>query len=59
MQKVTLKYDYQSTYITDAPRNYEMVFDMSEMSFEEFMGEIKKFAILVGYAPETVENAFE
>ena len=56
MQKITLKYDLVSNYA--APRNYTMEFDLSEMTFDEFLAELRKFAILVGYKPEAVEDAF-
>lgn len=56
MQKVTLKYDY--TGPVNAPCTYEMTFDMSEMSLNEFLEEVKRFAVLVGYPAESVENAF-
>lgn len=56
MQKITLKYDLVSNYA--ASRNYTMEFDLSEMTFDEFLAELRKFTILVGYKPEAVEDAF-
>ena len=56
MQKVTFKYDLTNGY--QAPRNYTMEFDMSEMTLEEVLNEMKRFLLLVGYAPESVQQAF-
>ena len=56
MQKVTFKYDIVSDYT--ASRNYTMEFDMSEMTMEEFLEEVKRFMMLVGYHPEAVQEAF-
>ena len=47
MQKITLKYDLESNYA--APRNYTMEFNLSEMTFDEFLAELRKFVILVGH----------
>ena len=56
MQKITFKYDMISDYA--APRNYVMEFDMSEMTMDEFLDEVKRFMVLVGYHPQAVQDAF-
>ena len=51
MRNVTFKYED-----ADSAHVYTMEFNPNGMTFDEFMEEVKKFAILLGYAPETVDN---
>lgn len=56
MQNVTLKYEYKDEYET--PKTYTMEFNIDGMNFYEFLEEIKRFALVAGYAPETINDAF-
>ena len=56
MQKITLKYEYESEY--SSPHTCTLEFNLDSMSFHEFLEELKRFALIVGYQPETVQNAF-
>ena len=56
MQKVTFKYDLVSDYT--ASRNYVMEFDMSEMTMDEFLEEVQRFMMLIGYHPQAVKDVF-
>ena len=56
MQKVTLKYEINDEYTN--PRNYTVEFDLASMNFDEFLEEIKRFALVIGYHPDTVNRVF-
>ena len=56
MQKVTLKYEYKGEYGT--PKICTVEFNSDGMTFDEFLEEVKRFALMMGYHPETIENAF-
>lgn len=52
MKNVTFKYEN-----ADSTHVYTMEFNPDGMPFDEFMEEVKKFAILLGYSPETIDDA--
>ena len=56
MQKITLKYEHENKY--SSPHTYTMEFNLDGMNFDEFLEEIKRFALILGYQPETIQNAF-
>jgi len=56
MQKITLKYEYGDDHFI--PQTYTMEFDSEGMDFDEFIEELKKFVLLIGYHPKTVEEYF-
>ena len=57
MKKVTFKCESGDSII-DNPYVYTMQFDFDGLTFDEFLEEVKKFAILLGYASETVDDYF-
>ena len=56
MQKVTLKYEYNGEY--ESPKTYTIEFNSDGMTLEEFLDEVKRFTLMMGYHPEVVANAF-
>ena len=60
MEKVTLKYDSPQNKEYGSPANLtlEMSFDTEGMTLSEFAGYVRKFAIAIGYLPETVMRVF-
>lgn len=56
MQKVTFKYECNSEYVT--PRTYTIEFDSEGMIFDDFLDEVRRFALMMGYCSDTVKNAF-
>ena len=57
MQNVTFKYEYRNDY--DTPKTYTMEFNSEDMTFDEFLEEVKRFALVMGYHPDTVNSAFD
>lgn len=51
MRNVTFKYED-----ADPVHVYTMEFNRDGMTFNEFMEEVKKFAILLGYTREIIDN---
>ena len=56
MEKITLQYEYSGEY--GKPRKCIIEFDNEGMSFDEFLEELKRFSLVVGYMPDTVKAAF-
>lgn len=55
MQKITLKYEHKGNYEAIS-RTYTMEFDSEGMTFEEFLDEIERFALVMGYHPDTIKE---
>ena len=56
MQKVTFKYEYKGEY--GVPKTCTIEFNSEGMTFDEFLEEVKRFALVIGYHPDTVNSAF-